>query len=142
MRSIRSTSRARTGERGIILIAALTLAILYFALMELLLLDSSRALAEARNFRGRVVALTLCENAAELAARGMAHSLTANQRYVNDEGIMNGNLRRVIVNDTVSTFELTGEGTTRGLTTHKAKVSLKGRIENGVIKIEYADHRN
>jgi hypothetical protein len=142
MRSIRSSSRDRTGERGIILIAALTLAILYFALMELLLLDSSRALAEARNFRGRVVALTLCENAAELAAQGMASSLAANERYVNDEGTMSGVLRRVIINDTVSTFELIGDGVTRGLTTHKARVTLRGRIENGIVKIEYADHRN
>ena len=71
MRSIRSSSRARTSERGFALIAALTLAVLYFALMELILIDSSRSLAEAQRFRARIMAATLAEDAAELAALNM-----------------------------------------------------------------------
>ena len=45
MPSTRSSFRARTRERGYVLITAIALAILYFALMELMLIDSSRALA-------------------------------------------------------------------------------------------------
>ena len=57
LRSIRSSSRARTSERGFALIAAIALSVLYFALMELMLIDSSRELAEARRFRARIVAI-------------------------------------------------------------------------------------
>src|SRR5215213_2449819 len=71
LRSIRSSSRARTSERGFALIAALTLALLYFALMELILIDSSRSLAEAQRFRARIMAAAVAEDAAELAALNM-----------------------------------------------------------------------
>ena len=124
-----------------VLVAALTLAILYFALMELLLLDSSRAMAEARNFRGRVVALTLAENGAELAARNMANTLMTTQQYINDEGTMKGNLTRIVLSDQISTFELSGSGVARGDVPHRASVTLRGRIENGVVKIEYSEHK-
>src|SRR5204863_3948307 len=68
LRSIRSSFRGRTTERGYVLISAIVLAILYFALMELMLIDSSRAVREAQRFRARIVATTLAESAAELAA--------------------------------------------------------------------------
>ena len=71
MRSMSSSFRVRTRERGYVLIAAITIAILYFALMELMLIDSSRALREAQRFRSKVVAATLAESAAELSAASM-----------------------------------------------------------------------
>ena len=49
-------SRARTtnrSERGIVLVDALVLAVLYFALMELMMVDASRSLQEAQRFRAR-----------------------------------------------------------------------------------------
>ncbi|HEX7420223.1 MAG TPA: hypothetical protein VF505_10080, partial [Thermoanaerobaculia bacterium] len=58
----------RKNQRGFVLITALTISILYFALMELLLIDSSRALREAQRFRAHVLAGTLAESAADLAA--------------------------------------------------------------------------
>ena len=71
MRSTRSSFRGRTAERGYVLIAAIALAVLYFALMELLLIDSSRALREAQRFRAKVIAATLAESAAELSTASM-----------------------------------------------------------------------
>src|SRR6266545_5727430 len=71
---IRFFSRAsisRQRQRGFVLISALVLSVLYFALMELLLIDSSRALNEAQRFRARVVAGALAESGAELAALQM-----------------------------------------------------------------------
>jgi hypothetical protein len=62
LRSTRSSSRARTAERGFVLGMAMVIAVLYFLLMELLLIDSSRALGEAQRFRSRVVAAALAEN--------------------------------------------------------------------------------
>jgi hypothetical protein len=66
--SIKSCNRARTSERGIALAIALIVAVLYFGLIELMLYDASRELAEARRFRARIIAVTLAENGAELAA--------------------------------------------------------------------------
>ncbi|HET7435605.1 MAG TPA: hypothetical protein VFN10_12930, partial [Thermoanaerobaculia bacterium] len=70
----RSCSRARTTERGFALIAAIVLAVLYFGLIELLLLDSARELREAQRFRARIVALTNAENGAERAAADIANA--------------------------------------------------------------------
>src|SRR6266566_4686861 len=72
LRSIRFFSRGRTTEqRGYVLISAIALAILYFGLMELMLIDSSRALREAQRFRARVTSAALAESAAELSAAQM-----------------------------------------------------------------------
>ena len=72
MPSIRSSSRARTeSQRGFVLVIALVLAILYFMLMGLVMIDSSRAQTEAQRYRARVLAATLAENAAELACAQM-----------------------------------------------------------------------
>src|SRR5258708_13978010 len=70
--SMRFSSRDRTSsQRRYVLITAIALAVLYFGLMELMLIDSSRALREAQRFRSRVVASALAESAAELAAAQM-----------------------------------------------------------------------
>lgn len=136
MKSIRSINRARTSERGFILIAALALAILYFALMELLLIDSSRALSEAQLFRSKVVASTLAENAAELSARSMTTQLVSTANLVDSQGRMQGRMRR-----SGDTFEITGEGETSGAMPQLARVSIQGRMaSDGVIKIDYTVH--
>ncbi len=59
-------NRGRTSnQRGFVLGAALLLAVLYFALMELLLLDSTLSLQQAQRFRAHIMATTLAESAAE-----------------------------------------------------------------------------
>jgi hypothetical protein len=135
LRSIRSYSRART-DRGIVLISALVLAILYFALMELLMIDSARALAEARRFRARIIAANLAENGAELAA---LYITTRNENTDNrsDEwGSMSGQMRR---ND--ESFTIRGTGDVTGTDTQSARVSVQGRVEpNGTIRIDYTRH--
>lgn len=136
MRSIKSCSRARTSERGFALIAALTLAILYFALMELILIDSSRALAEAQRFRARVLAAAHAEDAAEIAAINMRTRTGGAVEYTSADRILKGALRRDGVN-----FELIGEATARGAMIQSASVRVQGRMgEDGVIKIDYTMH--
>ena len=88
LRSIRSSFRGRTTERGYVLISAITLAILYFALMELMLIDSSRAVREAQRFRARIVATTLAESAAELAAAQLVTQPKAQVNATDDQGTM------------------------------------------------------
>ncbi|HEX6178300.1 MAG TPA: hypothetical protein VF057_08065 [Thermoanaerobaculia bacterium] len=136
MRSIRFFNRART-DRGFVLVAALTLAILYFALMELLLVDSSRQLAEARRFRSRVMAAVVAENAAELAAQGMVGGSGRSIDETNEEGVMKGQFRATGGN----AFEIEASGETRGTERQSARVFVQGRIESGgVVKIDYTMH--
>ena len=137
LRSIRSFSRVRTTERGFVLIAALTLAILYFALMELLLVDSSRELAEARRFRARVVAALVAENAVELAALQMVDQAGRTVNETDAQGTMSATYRRGVG----EAFTLEGEGETLGVIRQKATVFVQGRVDaNGDIKIDYAMH--
>lgn len=136
-RSTRSFSRARTSERGFALVAALTLAILFFALMELLLIDGTRALQEAQRYRSRVVALTMAESAAELAAARMVAHTDADVTVDESGGTMHGRY----VQHAGGAFELTGDATTKGVAIQSAHVFVQGRVDaNGRIAIDYTTH--
>lgn len=142
MQSIRFSSRGRT-ERGFALISALVLAILYFALMELLLIDSSRALHEAQRFRARVVATTVAENAAELAATNMVGQYSTIVPQTDDaQGSMQANYSRKGT-PTPGGYEFTiwGEGKSFGVVTERATVFLEGQVsDTGVVKINWSRH--
>ncbi len=116
--------------------AAIALAILYFALIELLLLDSSRELGEARRFRARVVAATLAENGAELAALQM---MNRNAAYVNADdwqGKISGRMSKTAGDQ----FEISGSGETAGVVRTEARVRLYGRIVGNDVRIQYSMH--
>ncbi|HEY3052862.1 MAG TPA: hypothetical protein VGK04_05670 [Thermoanaerobaculia bacterium] len=133
-----STSKRR--QRGFVLIGALVLSVLYFALMELLLIDSSRALNEAQRFRARIVAVTLAESGAELAALQMVTGAGIPPLPFSDfQGTMNGQFRR-----SGPDFKIDGEGTTIGVITQTSTVQLQGRIDSSgavaKIMIDYTAH--
>jgi hypothetical protein len=133
---IRFSFRGRTtNERGYVLISAIALAILYFGLMELMLIDSSRALREAQRFRGRVVASALAESAAELAAAQMIGRPGATATARDEQGQMSATL-----NTSGNTFEIIGDGSTTGVAPMKATVRVQGRIEGTHIAIDYTFH--
>jgi hypothetical protein len=134
--STSSFSRARTSERGFALVAAMTLAILYFALMELLLIDGTRALQEAQRFRSRIVALTMAESAAELAAARMVTNTTADVTVDETGGTMHGTYERH--GDGV--FELNGESTTKGVAKESAHVYVKGHVNGQAVAIDFTVH--
>ena len=131
LRSTRSSSRARTSERGYALAMAVILAVLYFAMIELLMLDSSRELTEARRFRSRIVALTMAENAAELAAVNFVNmpavSLPA-QSDEDEQGEYSWQLMKSAPGAEFSTFDLIGEAKTKGLNQVRSRVLVRGRI--------------
>lgn len=141
MRSIRSFNRApirkRRGERGFVLIAALTLAVLYFALMELMLVDSGRELAEAQRFRSRIVAGIVAENAVELAAHRIAVSGGMSINENDDQGSMRARMTR----GGGDAFEIVAEARTSGVLPQEAKVFVQGRVDtSGNISIDYTMH--
>jgi Tfp pilus assembly protein PilV len=136
LKSIRFSSRGRTkSQRGFVLIAALVLSVLYFGLMSLILIDSTRALHEANRFRARIVAATLAENGAELAAHDIT-SLTSRKVEDKDwQGTMSGEMTR-----TNEQFEINAQGTAIGVLTQKALVRVQGRVQGNVVIIDYTMH--
>ncbi len=123
-------------QRGFVLVTALALSILYFALMELLLIDSTRALGEAQRFRAQIVANVLAENGAELAAFQIVTRSSANVNANDFQGTMHGELQR-----NSNSFVLTGEGSTTGAVRQDASVSVQGRLDpDGSLKIDYTVH--
>ena len=117
---------------------AVVVAVLYFALIELLLLDSQRELAEARRFRARVVAETLAESAAELAAHQIVtRDSTAKFSFQTGQGTIGGEMKK---NAVTGGFEIQGTGTSSGVTESTARVILYGRVDGTSVWIQYSLH--
>ena len=135
MRSIRSSFRGRTGERGYFLISAIVLAVLYFALMELMLIDSSRVLAEARRFRARVVATTLAESGAELSAAQLVTQSSANVTASDEQGTMSATMQH-----NGNTFMIDASAETAGVPPQKSSVKVQGRVEGTKVLVDYTSH--
>lgn len=135
MRSIRSSSSGRTTERGYVLVSAIALAILYFALMELMLMDSSRALREAQRFRSRVVATTLAESAAELAAAQLVTAPGATVNASDEQGTMSATLQK-----TGSTFMIEAQAESTGVPPQKATVRVQGDVAGKRVRVAYTYH--
>lgn len=127
---------SRRAERGFVLATALLIAVLYFALMELLLLDSTRAFQDAQRFRSHVIAATLAEDGAELAAAGMVAKSGANIDRDDLQGTITGNYVRT----GCCNFELTGNASTKGVPPASAHVRLQGRITGTTVSIDYSTH--
>jgi Tfp pilus assembly protein PilX len=142
LRSIRSFSRARTSERGFALAMAVIVAVLYFGMIELMMLDSSRELAAARRFRARIVAQTLAENAAEGAALRIVTEEPKRFEAENDQGTMAGKASKSPpALDGTRRIVIQAEGESSGLESSRATVWLEGWIySGGNIEIEYARH--
>ena len=125
-------------QRGFALVAAIILAVLYFALVELLLIDSSRELAEARRFRATIVAMTLAENGAELAAVQLVSPdrLIHEARLEDDQGRIEGRMAK----NAGGQFEIEASGVTSGVVEIRSTVRVRGRIVGNDVRIQYTMH--
>jgi hypothetical protein len=124
-----------------VLVIALVLAILYFMLMTLVMIDSSRAQSEAQRYRARVVAAALAENAAELACAQMVNLPSSVGQLQDDQGRMYGTYRR-LGGDTSGTarFEVMGEADTKGVLNQHATVFLEGHFNGNEVHIDFSRH--
>jgi hypothetical protein len=119
-----------------VLITAIAIAILYFALMELMLIDSSRALREAQRFRSKVVAATLAESAAELSTASMVTRNAGDTINADDE---QGSMKATCI-VLGPTFNVEAEATTNGVMPVKSTVRVQGRIVGSRVMVDYTYH--
>lgn len=123
---------------------AIVVAVLYFGLVELMLLDSARELGEARRFRARIVAETLAENAAELAARDLVkREATVPFNIDTEQGTISGKMTKTgskVAGE--RNFEIHGEGVSGGITESRVRVTLRGVVVEATkeVKIRYVFH--
>jgi hypothetical protein len=137
LRSNRSSSRGRTTERGFALVWAVGLALLFFMLVSLVLIDSARELAEARRFRSRIIANVLAENGAELAAEQL---LTRTSFLPVNHEDWQGSIRGDVQKTEDGNFTAWGEGEARGETPARARVEVTGSILGSRILIHFTVH--
>jgi len=119
-----------------VLITAIVLAILYFALMELMLIDSSMALREAQRFRSHVIAATIAESAAELSAASMVTRNAGDDISADDE---QGTMKATCKVDGTA-FEIDAQAITKGAIPMKSTVTVQGRILSSQVKVDYTYH--
>ena len=105
-------------------------------LIELMMIDASREMAEARRFRARIIALTLAESGAELAACQMIALPGATVNDEDAQGSISGQMNKV-----GNKFVIVGEGHSTGAEATSAYLRLEGRIDtDGRIVIEFSRH--
>lgn len=134
-----SRTRHRSRQGGFALLVALVLAVLYFAFIELLMIDASRELAEARRFRARILALTLAENGAELAAVNIV-ARKAGERWSDDEDDWQGTTRGEMARDAGNAFVIEARAHSKGPEGTDAAVRLEGSVIGGDVQINFARH--
>ena len=133
----RSSPRASIpDQRGFVLIAVLVIAILYLALIELMLMDSAATLRSAARFRSWAVARTMAENGADLAAQQMLTAASSTVEATTDDGRMNGSFRR----NADDSFEITASGSSSGVQPASARVTIEGRIVGNHVTIDRSIH--
>lgn len=121
------------------------LAVLYFGLIQLLMMDASQQLADARRFRARIVALTHAENGAELAAANLVGPKATHQDDAEDLlGNAWGRMMKGEQTGSVTAFTIEGRGEATGVAKMKAVVKVYGEIvQNGpswTVRINSTDH--
>ena len=116
--------------------SVLILAILFFALMTLLLIESSEMSRRADRYRSRVMAQVLAENGAELAAQQMVTSVVTTKSYEDEQGRVEGKYKL----SPSGRFDLTGSSETKGLPPVKATVSIQGHLDGTTPRIDFTFH--
>ena len=118
------------------LIGALVVALLYFALLELMLIEAVQAMRASQRFRARVAAQVLAENAAEVVAHQLVFSSGKRVQIVDETGTMIAQSRRLI-NDQ---FEIEASGMITGAVSQSATVAVFGRIQGTSVRVDRTIH--
>ena len=116
--------------------SVLILAILFFALMTLLFIESSEASRRADRYRSRVIAQALAEDGVELAAVKMITSSRTVRNHEEVQGTVHGEY-------TLSPsghFQLIGTSATKGVYPVQASVTIQGHLDGTTPRIDFTFH--
>lgn len=126
-------------EGGWVLLSVLVISTLYFALMALVLWESTVRYRAAQRFRARVVAQALAESAAEMAARDLATGSSGSVEEEIDDGIM-AREATITGNAAGGTFHIEAAGRSFGVPPVEASVEVWGRLVDGRVVIDRTSH--
>lgn len=141
--STRSHCRGRTErEEGFAIAGALVLAFLFFALVALLMIESTAVMQQASRFRARIAAETLSESAAEIAAQRMI-STRGGDEFSEEVsgGVMEAKWQRTpTANPAVDDFVIVAKGRTNGIPQVERTTKLYGQILGSNIQLMRTVH--
>ncbi len=116
----------------------MVIAALYFGLIALVLMEAGEAYRSAARFRARLVAQSLAESGAELAAQRMLISAGTTAEAECDEGFMKGTYRRLPTDPPSFLIDATGQ--TRGPVKIVSTIHVEGHFEDSRIVIDRTRH--
>ncbi len=131
-----SRGKQREGQRGFVLLTVLILALLFFALMGIVLTESIDAYRGAQRLRSRATAQALAETGAELVARDMITKLATSVNVDLQDGHVRAEYKR-LPNDL---FEIESTGRTTGSFRASSTLKLTGQISGTEIKVMRAEY--
>jgi hypothetical protein len=112
----------------------LVIAILYFALISLMLWESTEAFRSAQRFRSRIVAQAWAESGAEIAAQKVVSASTGESTWESDEATVETDTKVVPTQNGLD-FQITSASTTKGVMPARARVSATGRYDGSRFRI-------
>lgn len=132
----------RSGTRGFALIGALFVAILFFLLVSVLMTDLIRVTRSSASIRSRLVAESLAESGAELAARHMLLGLQSNFSQTLPEGRFTAKWQRYPTNlPNIWRFTITVEAESDTTPRYTSMLFVEGMFRAGAIDIRRTEHQ-
>ncbi|MGA7616036.1 MAG: hypothetical protein WBX15_12740 [Thermoanaerobaculia bacterium] len=116
--------------------SVLVLAVLYFALMGLVLMESTAKSREAAGFHSRIASEIFAENAAELAARQMVSGSSRHIDVTTSDGVLKADFQR----SPSGQFTLRATATSSGVAPTSSHLVLRGRISGSSVAVEAAEY--
>lgn len=135
--------KRQRGERGFALISAIVLAFLFFALMGLLLIESTMSLRLAHDYRAKVLAHNLAESGLQLALQDLQLGGNGTVEFKMEEGtIVTVCTLRPNVLQGGEDFEVIATGSSAGVSPTTARVVAVGTRTVGDVVLRRVEHHD
>lgn len=139
MRESRRLSSAT--ERGFALVSALVLAFLFFALIGLILIESTLSLRIAHQYRAKIVANNLAESAVQLALQELAIDEDGELEVDTAEGKISTTCRLTpSASQGGYDFEIAAVGVSAGVTRSRSRIIARGHQSVGTVIVREVEH--
>jgi Tfp pilus assembly protein PilX len=138
---MKSSSRTRSAEeRGFALISALVISFLFFAVIGLILIESTLSLRSAHRFRAKVVAQNLAESGMQLALQELAMGDDGRIDYSAAEGKITSTCETRVLPSMQTEFELNVTGSSADVQPSVSKIKAIGIVDGGTVTVQQLEH--